>query len=143
MEVLFSFVLFSLIVLFLSLAGTTIYNSYVNNRQLEFNKAYMLSNLMIDIGAISEMFDVLVNDCFMEYLLFNPINDDVYINAEKEREIITDVTSSVVFRLTDEILAKLSLIYVINTEEELSDVIAKRVYIRITDFVVAHNTMKQ
>ncbi len=143
MEVLLSFILISLIVLFLSLAGTTVYNSYVNNRQLEFNKAYMLSNLVIDIDAISAMFDVLINDCVMEYLLFNPINEDVYINAEKEREIITDITSKVIFRLTDEILSKLSLIYVINTEEELSDIITTKVYIRVTDFVVSHNTMQQ
>jgi len=143
MEVLLSLVLISLIVLFLSLAGTTIYNSYVNNRQLEFNKAYMLSNLEIDIDSISAMFDMLVNDCFMEYLLFNPIDEDVYINAEKEREIITDITSKVIFRLTNEILSKLSLIYVINSEEELSDLVAIKVYIRVTDFVVSHNTMKQ
>jgi len=143
MEILLSLVLISLIVLFLSLAGTTIYNSYVNNRQLEFNKTYMLSNLAIDIDAISAMFDILINDCVMEYLLFNPINEDVYINAEKEREIITNITSKVIFRLTDQILSKLSLIYVINSEEELSDLITTKVYIRVTDFVVSHNTMQQ
>ena len=138
-EVLFNSVLFTLVILFLSLTITTIYNSYVNNRQLKFNQSYMLSNLIIDIDAISEMFDTLIDSCFMEYFLFDPVEEGTYINAEVERKIAIDITSKVISRITTEILSKLRLIYIIDTEEELSDIIAKKVYIRVTDFIVSNN----
>ncbi len=138
-EVLFNSVLFALVILFLSLAITAIYNSYVNNKQLKFNQSYMLSNLIIDIDAISEMFDTLIDSCFMEYFLFDPVEEGTYINAEVERKIAIDITSKVISRITTEILSKLRLIYIIDTEEELSDIIAKKVYIRVTDFIVSNN----
>lgn len=141
-EVLLNFTLLTLSVLFLSLAGTIIYNSYVNDIQSEFNQSYMLSNLVIDINDITEMFDALITDCFMEYFLFNPFDEGVYINAEMEREIITNIASKVVSRMTNGILSKLSLIYVLDTEEELMDIITGRVYIRVTEFVVNNNSPK-
>ena len=138
-ESLFNFVLFTLAILFLSLASTAIYNSYVNNRQLRFNQSYMLSNLVIDIEAISEMFDILIDSCFIEYFLFDPVEEGTYMNAEMEKKIATDITSSVISRITAEILSKLRLIYIIDTEEELSDIVAKKVYLRVTDFIVSNN----
>ena len=138
-ESLFNFVLFTLAILFLSLASTAIYNSYVNNRQLRFNQSYMLSNLVIDIDAISEMFDILIESCFIEYFLFDPVEEGTYMNAEMEKKIATDITSRVISRITTEILSKLRLIYIIDTEEELSDIVAKKVYIRVTDFIVSNN----
>jgi len=99
----------------------------------------MLSNLIIDIDAISEMFDTLIDSCFMEYFLFDPVEEGTYINAEVERKIAIDITSKVISRITTEILSKLRLIYIIDTEEELSDIIAKKVYIRVTDFIVSNN----
>ncbi len=138
-ESLFNFVLFTLAILFLSLASTAIYNSYVNNRQLRFNQSYMLSNLVIDIEAISEMFDILIDSCFIEYFLFDPVEEGTYMNAEMEKKIATDITSRVISRITTEILSKLRLIYIIDTEEELSDIVAKKVYIRVTDFIVSNN----
>jgi len=138
-ESLFNFVLFTLAILFLSLASTAIYNSYVNNRQLRFNQSYMLSNLVIDIDAISEMFDILIESCFIEYFLFDPVEEGTYMNAEMEKKIATDITSSVISRITAEILSKLRLIYIIDTEEELSDIVAKKVYLRVTDFIVSNN----
>ncbi len=138
-ESLFNFVLFTLAILFLSLASTAIYNSYVNNRQLRFNQSYMLSNLVIDIEAISEMFDILIDSCFIEYFLFDPVEEGTYMNAEMEKKIATDITSRVISRITTEILSKLRLIYIIDTEEELSDIVAKKVYLRVTDFIVSNN----
>ena len=138
-ESLFNFVLFTLAILFLSLASTAIYNSYVNNRQLRFNQSYMLSNLVIDIDAISEMFDILIESCFIEYFLFDPVEEGTYMNAEMEKKIATDITSRVISRITTEILSKLRLIYIIDTEEELSDIVAKKVYLRVTDFIVSNN----
>ena len=142
-ESLFNFVLLSLILLFLSLSATSIYNGYINNKQFKFNQSYMLSNMVIDIESITEMLDALISDCFIEYVLFNPIEDGIYINAELEKEITTDITSKVIDRITITILSKLRLIYLIDTEEQLSDIIAKRVYIRVTDFIVDNNKPKQ
>ena len=138
-ELLFNFVLLTLAILFLSLAATAVYNSYVNNRQLEFNQSYMLSNLIIDIDAISEMFDILIDSCFMEYFLFDPVQEGTYMNAEMEKKIATEITSKVISRITTGILSRLKLIYVIDTEQELSDIVAKKVYIRVTDFIVSNN----
>jgi len=99
----------------------------------------MLSNLVIDIDAISEMFDILIESCFIEYFLFDPVEEGTYMNAEMEKKIATDITSSVISRITAEILSKLRLIYIIDTEEELSDIVAKKVYLRVTDFIVSNN----
>jgi len=138
-ELLFNFVLSTLGILFLSLAVTAAYNSYTNNKQLEFNQSYMLSNLIINIDEISEMFDILINSCFMEYFLFDPVEENTYINAETERKIATEITSKVISRITIGILSRLKLIYVINTEQQLSDIVANIVYIKVTDFIVSNN----
>ncbi len=118
-----------------------IIDSITLKQRSEFDQSYMLSNIVISIEEISLMFDALISECFMEYqiLEFAYKTDKEYINSDTEKEIITSVSNMVFQRMTEAMIARLSLIYNIIDSESLSDIIAKKVYIKTIDFVVGNN----
>lgn len=96
----------------------------------------------IDINAnvakeIDEKLDVLIEQCFMEYSILNlAYKSDYYITEEDEIKIQKDIANLVAERLSPVFLEQLGLYY---NEDAVLDTISKRVYFRVTNFVMEHN----
>jgi predicted Holliday junction resolvase-like endonuclease len=84
--------------------------------------------------------DTIIESCFQEYSLMNLIyKTDWYIKEEEEIQISKDICSLVSERISPVILKQLALYY---KEEVIYDIIAKRVYFKVTNFVIEHNKNK-
>jgi hypothetical protein len=86
---------------------------------------------------IETRLDTVIESCFQEYSLMNLIyKTDWYIKEEEEIQISKDICSLVSERISPVMLKQLSLYY---KEEAIYDIIAKRVYFKVTNFVIEHN----
>ena len=101
-----------------------------------------LKKYEIDINAdiakeIDEKLDVLIEQCFMEYSILNlAYKSDYYITENDELKIQREIADLVAERLSPVFLEQLGLYY---NEDAVLDTIAKRVYFRVTNFVMEHN----
>jgi hypothetical protein len=98
-------------------------------------------NASIDekIPAILESF---VNETFTDYRAMNidPRTDIVYINDEKEKEIIEDLTKICIERISPAMVDKLSLFWSYNS---IGSVVADKIYLTVVAFVAEFNAIKQ
>lgn len=132
----------SIIFLFFSLAFMAIVFAYVKFSQLELTKNQTILNTIIDVEKIEKNLNDIVDTSFTDYLLINTIPEDVdYIRSEKELEMVTSISTAVIGRITEYMIAKLSLIYKIESIEDLSDIITNKVYIKVMAYVVDINSI--
>lgn len=86
---------------------------------------------------IETRLDAIIESCFQEYSLMNLIyKTNWYIKEEEEIQISKDICSLVSDRISPVMLKQLELYY---NEDAIYDVIAKRVYFKVTNFVIEHN----
>ena len=107
--------------------------------ELELKKYDIELHLQIT-DNIEERLDTIIESCFQEYSLMNLIyKTDWYIKEDEEIEINKDICSLVSDRISPVMLKQLSLYY---NEDSIYDIIGKRVYFRVTNFVIEHNKSK-
>ena len=88
-------------------------------------------------NKIDEKLDLVVEQCFEEYTILNlAYKSDYYIKEEEETEINKKICNLVAQRLSDALYEQLCILY---NEEAITDIIAKRVYFKTTNFVMEHN----
>lgn len=81
--------------------------------------------------------DKIIESCFQEYSIMNLIyKTEWYIKEEEEVQISKDICNLVSLRISPVMMKQLSLYY---NEEAIMDIIAKRVYFKVTNFVIEHN----
>ena len=86
---------------------------------------------------IETRLDAIIESCFQEYSLMNLIyKTNWYIKEEEEIQISKDICSLVSDRISPVMLKQLELYY---NQDAIYDVIAKRVYFKVTNFVIEHN----
>jgi predicted Holliday junction resolvase-like endonuclease len=86
---------------------------------------------------IETRLDTVIESCFQEYSLMNLIyKTDWYITEKEEIQISKDICSLVSDRVSPVMLKQLALYY---NEDAIYDIIAKRVYFKVTNFVIEHN----
>lgn len=89
---------------------------------------------------IEERLDTIIESCFQEYSIMNLIyKTDWYIVEKEEIQISKDICKLVSDRISPIMMKQLALYY---NEEAIFDVIAKRVYFKVTNFVIEHNKNK-
>lgn len=97
--------------------------------------------LMIDIvdgyGKAKELIDNIISDSIQEYVVLNPniLMEKEYITTDNENKIREDIKNLVTSKLSDNTISVLSTYY-----NDISEVIATRIYIAVTDFVSSNNT---
>jgi len=113
------------------------------NKWLKYKyKELELKKYNIDIHLnvtkdIETRLDTIIESCFQEYSLMNLIyKADWYIKEEEEIQISKDICALVSDRISPVMLQQLSLYY---NEDAIYDVIGKRVYFKVTNFVIEHN----
>ena len=104
--------------------------------ELELKKYDIDTHLNVT-DNIETRLDTVIESCFQEYSLMNLIyKTNWYIKEEEEIQISKDICSLVSDRISPVMLKQLELYY---NEDAIYDVIAKRVYFKVTNFVIEHN----
>ena len=107
--------------------------------ELELKKYDIELHLQIT-DNIEERLDTIIESCFQEYSLMNLIyKTDWYIKEDEEIEINKDICSLVSDRISPVMLKQISLYY---NGDSIYEIIEKRVYFRVTNFVIEHNKSK-
>ena len=105
-------------------------------------EALSVKKYKIDIGVdvsddIEKRLDQIIESCFQEYTLTNVVyKTDWYITEPEEIQINKDICALVSERLSNTVYLQLKLYY---NEDAIIDIIAKRVYFKVTNFVIEHN----
>ena len=137
-----------MIVIILSLKGTGLlifkYLELKEQKKMNEHQITILNNsLDINLPDIIATFESFVDMIMRRYLDLNINFQEIeYINAELEEELLRKISSEVVENISPFMIAKLSLVYNIYTEEDLSDIVAKTVYIKLLDYIQNVNSIK-
>ena len=106
------------------------------DNQIALEKYKHVTTIDID-NKIDEKLDTVVEQCFEEFTILNlAYKSDYYIKEEEEIQINKDICTLVSQRLSEALYEQLCILY---NEEAITDIIAKRVYFRVTNFVMEHN----
>ena len=106
------------------------------DNQIALEKYKHVTTIDID-NKIDEKLDTVVEQCFQEFTILNlAYKSDFYIKEEEEIQINKDICTLVSQRLSEALYEQLCILY---NEEAITDIIAKRVYFRVTNFVMEHN----
>lgn len=104
--------------------------------ELDLDKYKHDSTVDID-NKIDEKLDTLIEQCFEEYTILNlAFKSDYYIVEKDEEKICKEVCSLVATRISNALQTQLSLFY---NDEAILDIVAKRVYFKVTNYVIEHN----
>ena len=97
--------------------------------------------LSVDVEEIDNTIDKFIEICLNEYLAYNPqLQNEVYINEHKEKDIVAGVAKLVVDRISPVLFDRLSLVY---AAENIRDVISRKVYMRVVIYEMEHEQYKK
>lgn len=82
------------------------------------------------------LLDTLIEGCLKEYILVSGLHSVDFIKESDEIKMNTGVSELLKNRLSNLVLTKLHMIY---KADKLSDVIASKIYLHITAYVIEHN----
>ena len=117
---------------------TKLFNKWITFKYEELQlKRYDIDTHLEVTDNIESRLDKVIESCFQEYSLMNLVyKTDWYIKEEEEIKISKDICSLVSDRISPVMLKQLALYY---NEDAIFDIIAKRVYFKVTTFVIEHN----
>lgn len=117
---------------------TKIFNKWINFKYDELQLKQYDIDIHLDVSSnIETRLDTVIESCFQEYSLMHLIyKTDWYIKEEEEIQISKDICTLVSDRISPVMLKHLALYY---NEQAIFDIIAKRVYFKVTNFVIEHN----
>ena len=115
-----------------------LFNKWIKFKYDELElKKYDIDTHLNVTDNIETRLDTVIESCFQEYSLMNLIyKTNWYIKQEEEIQISKDICSLVSDRISPVMLKQLELYY---NQDAIYDVIAKRVYFKVTNFVIEHN----
>lgn len=115
-----------------------LFNKWINLKYDELQLKQYDIDIHLDVSSNIEIrLDTVIESCFQEYSLMNLIyKTDWYIKEEEEIKISKDICTLVSDRISPVMLKQLALYY---NEQAIFDIIAKRVYFKVTNFVIEHN----
>ena len=115
-----------------------LFNKWIKFKYDELElKKYDIDTHLNVTDNIETRLDTVIESCFQEYSLMNLIyKTNWYIKEEEEIQISKDICSLVSDRISPVMLKQLELYY---NHDAIYDVIAKRVYFKVTNFVIEHN----
>lgn len=90
---------------------------------------------------VPKALDNIIDEAFNEYIFMNIgfKKDNDYINAEEEREIISNMIDSVSSRISSTMLMKLEAFY---NKDMVPNIISEKIYMAVTAYVVENNRPK-
>ena len=104
----------------------------------------MESNIQFDLAEIVATFETFIDIIMDRYLRLNPnyIDNNKYINADEEEVLLREISSEVMKEISPFLIHRLGLVYNIESDVELADIITKTVYLKLLDFITKNNAVK-
>lgn len=114
------------------------FKSYIDMKKEQIELERFKHETSVEISSnINEKLDLMIQQCFDEYTILNlAFKSDFYITEEEEIKINKEISHIVAERLSPAFINQLSLLY---NEEAIYDVVSKRVFFMVTNFVMDHN----
>lgn len=127
-----------ILVLVSEIVVSKLFNKWIKFKYNELElKKYDIETHLNVTDDIETRLDTVIESCFQEYSLMNLIyKTNWYITEEEEINISKEICSLVSDRISPVMLKQLALYY---NEDAIYDIIAKRVYFKVTTFVIEHN----
>ena len=127
-----------ILVLVSEIVVSKLFNKWIKFKYNELElKKYDIETHLNVTDDIETRLDTVIESCFQEYSLMNLIyKTNWYITEEEEINISKEICSLVSNRISPVMLKQLALYY---NEDAIYDIIAKRVYFKVTTFVIEHN----
>lgn len=101
------------------------------------------ASIQINLSEIMGTFDQFIDLVMTEYLQLNvEFNDIKYINSELEEDLLRKISKQIMSTISPFMISKLSLIFHINNEKELADIVSKRVYLKLLEYITKINAIK-
>ena len=147
----FEIILLVMIVLLVGIfIGGYISNTVLNHKRFEEEKEmndhqYRIldASIEIDFNNIISTFEAFIALQMEEYLQINFNYKDIsFINSEMEEELLRNISKKVMTSISPFMISKLSLIYHIQSEDDLADLITTRTYIQVLKYVIEMNSIK-
>lgn len=84
-----------------------------------------------------KILDSIIDDEFTQYEIMHLAHrDNLYINSEEQERIITEVLGKVIYRISDDLVQKLSLYY---KSEYINDIIFNKIKLVVINYTVQIN----
>ncbi len=126
-----------IIALFVGIHALKIAKENQHQKKAEF---FMKEFTVQKIEDTQKMLDMLITECFDDYLANNPeYVSSTYITEEIELKIIKDIADRVSLRMSEGLFRRLTMYY---NERVITDLIAEKVYLKVTNFIVSINMTK-
>ena len=137
-QILIAFGLTLILLLVFNIGILSFLNRWLKYKYKELDlKRYDIDTHLNVTDDIEKRLDTVIESCFQEYSLMNLIyKADWYIKEDEEIQISKDICALVNERISPVVMMQLGLYY---KEEAIYDIIAKRVYFKVTNFVIEHN----
>lgn len=138
MEVISMLSLLKILIVFSMICISIIIHKWSKFKEKKLEMELHEININVDISSgIDLRLDEMIELCFQEYSLLNLFaKDDWYITEQDEINISKKMNHIVAQRISPVMLEQLSLYY---NSEAITDIISKKVYFKVTNFVIEHN----
>lgn len=138
MEVISILSLLKILIVFSMICISIIIHKWSKFKEKKLEMELHEININVDISSgIDLRLDEMIELCFQEYSLLNLFaKDDWYITEQDEINISKKMNHIVAQRISPVMLEQLSLYY---NSEAITDIISKKVYFKVTNFVIEHN----
>lgn len=140
-------VLIVLLILVVIVCGTLIALAWVANETIKYLRhrdASLINNdyKNIDVEKIDKIFNDIVEREFNDYQRFHPdlSQDGSYIKREEIQSIVTDITARVYTHITPAVKYNIGLIYNVDDNEKLVNLIGERVGVLVMGLAAAVNS---
>lgn len=114
----------------------------------KFLKEYLNLKRIINVTNIpydeyiknKSILDELIDDIFSIYVVINyEYIENLYIKEDEQNVMIKEIAEEVISKLSPDLVERLSLVY---NKDKIPEIISQRIYIKVTDYVISKNSIK-
>ena len=133
----------ALILLCIILIVVVLCNTYVQYQKIKLEEIRLYES--IDFDSKYDLIGKIVLEEIDDYKIKNFVyrEDDLYINEEMQKEMINIVTTKIIKRITPAIKTNLKLIYEINSNEDLINMVGTLVSMEVLSYCIETNVVRE
>lgn len=130
------------IIILLSIAK---YNQFKTEQIMNEHQFRILdASMQVNLEEVISLFDGFIDIVMQEHMQLNFDYKDIsYINTELEEELLRNISNKVMDRISPFIVTKLSLIYRIESDDDLAELITTRTYLKLLKYITQLNSIKE
>ena len=133
----------ALILLCIILIVVVLCNTYVQYQKIKLEEIRLYES--IDFDSKYELLGKIITEEVDDYKIKNFAyrEDDLYINEEMQKEMINIVTTKIIKRITPAIKTNLKLVYNINSDEDLINIVGTLVSMEVLSYCIETNVIRE